>query len=350
MIRGGRIMDKSADAGFTIQSDDGVIRFQGRITSEAAEPLKDAYHNSGASPRVVLDFSGMEQIDVFGLNELIRLYLRAKKDSRELLVKNLSRYFQEVFRAARLDDIFPLSEGSAAQPEDKRDDSPWAEPVASLKISKVPQGSLNLNVEGLSVAGPVQGFGPLWEKTYQIRLSSVSISPREVIGILKERFPSFQPPQNRFFPSDAGIAPGEVVLINAKTPAGLISTGVWVLYADDDSFTFMTPQGHPESGWVSFSAFEEMGRTVVQVKGFARANDPLYELGFRVAGSRQQEKIWTHVLTSLALHLGVHAWVHLYKTCVGDKLQWDRSGNIRYNAQIRTMLYLIKTMILRTRQ
>ncbi|HQI80698.1 MAG TPA: DUF1990 family protein, partial [Deltaproteobacteria bacterium] len=144
--------------------------------------------------------------------------------------------------------------------------------------------------------------------------------------------------QNRFFPTSRGIAPGETVIINAHTPAGLISTGVWVVYADSGSFTFMTPQGHPESGWVSFTAYEADGVTVAQVRGFARANDPVYELGFRLVGSKEQERIWTHVLESLARHFGVPGWVRMAKACVGPGLQWDQALNVWYNAQIRTML------------
>jgi hypothetical protein len=156
--------------------------------------------------------------------------------------------------------------------------------------------------------------------------------------VFKAHFTDFQPPQNRFFPSRRGIAPGETVLINAHTPAGLICTGVWIVYADETAFTLMTPQGHPESGWVSFSAFEEYGGVVAQVAALARTNDPIFEIGFRVMGSREHERIWTHVLESLAGHFGVPGWVRMHKTCVGPSLQWDRIGNTWYNAQIRTVL------------
>ena len=33
-----------------------------------------------------------------------------------------------------------------------------------------------------------------------------------------------------------------------------LSTGVLVLYADDESFTLMTPQGHVFAGWITFSS------------------------------------------------------------------------------------------------
>ena len=42
-----------------------------------------------------------------------------------------------------------------------------------------------------------------------------------------------------------GIAPGEVAGLGMSMPGGLtLSTGVLVMYADEESFTLMTPQGH----------------------------------------------------------------------------------------------------------
>ena len=37
---------------------------------------------------------------------------------------------------------------------------------------------MNLNVEGRQVVGPLQGFGQMWQKTYTIRLSGASVSPK----------------------------------------------------------------------------------------------------------------------------------------------------------------------------
>jgi anti-anti-sigma regulatory factor len=332
---------------FEILAAKGSIALKGKITSFVAAPLMDAFVLSGAERTIVLDFSDMEHIDIFGINELIKLFLHAKARSGNIVARGLSPYFQNVFAATRISDAIPieLSGDTRVSSAAAKKDSPWAKPVASLKVPDKRQAVMNLNVEGRSVVGPVQGFGQLWEKIYRVRLTGISITPKDVIEVLKENFPSFQPPQNRFYPSDAGIVAGEVVVINATSPAGPISTGVWVVYCDDESFTFMTPQGHPESGWVSFTAFEDQGCTVAQVLGFARANDPLYELGFRIAGSKLQEKIWTHVLTSLAQYLGVSGLVDMKKTCVGHDLQWDQVPNIWYNAQIRTTFHFLKGLV-----
>ena len=223
-----------------------------------------------------------------------------------------------------------------------RDAANWAHRTEGLKVGALPPEAVNLNVDGRQVVGPLQGFGQLWQKTYRVRLEGCAATPEEAIAAWKAHFPEFQPASNRFFPSVAGVAPGEVVLINASLQGMPMQTGVLVLYADDVSFTLMTPQGHPESGWVTFSASDEGGCTVCQVQSMARANDPLYEVGFALGGSAAQEAIWRHVLTSLAAHHDVlEQPVQFEKQCVDGRLQWGQAGNVRHNAAIRSLLYAI---------
>jgi len=49
-----------------------------------------------------------------------------------------------------------------------------------LRVSEVPAGAVNLNVEGRRVVGALQGFGQLWQKTYSVRLAGVEVTPEEV--------------------------------------------------------------------------------------------------------------------------------------------------------------------------
>jgi hypothetical protein len=227
------------------------------------------------------------------------------------------------------------------QTDQPRDAANWARSGVGLKVAEVPAGAVNINVDGRRVVGPLQGFGQLWQKTYQVRLHREELTPAEVIRIWKENFPAFHPPQNRFYPSVAGVAPGEVVLINASMQGLPVGTGVMVLYADEESFTLMPPEGHPESGWITFSAHQEDDAIVAQVQSIARANDPIYELAFRLIAAKEQEKIWSHVLTSLAAHFGLPAQVELQKICVDPKLQWSQARNIWHNAGWRSMLYTL---------
>jgi hypothetical protein len=219
-----------------------------------------------------------------------------------------------------------------------RDSAYWAKPVDRLHVGQVPRGAMNINVEGRELTGPLRGFGQMWQKTYSIPLSGAACTPAEVIRVWKENFPSFWPKYNRFYASGSGIQPGDVALINTVAPGDnpVMSTGVMVIYADDESFTFMTPEGHPFSGWVTFSAFEVDETTTAQAQVLIRAADPLYEIGFRLGLLHKGED---KTLRSLAEYFHASAEVQQQVTLVDPKVQWSQAGNVWKNAGIRSMLY-----------
>ncbi len=110
------------------------------------------------------------------------------------------------------------------------------------------------NVAGRRLTGPVQGFGKMWQKTYRLDLGTQS-RPEDAIATWRSHFPEFWPRGNRFSGALAGISPGDVALLDLAIGGGVrLSTGVFVLYADEESFTLMTPQGHMFAGWITFSA------------------------------------------------------------------------------------------------
>lgn len=303
---------------------------------------------------LILDFTGVETLDNTALNILVRLHARASKNGQLLYATGLATQHADILKLAGLDRAFHIYAKAAAlfraagitgSREATGSASPyagcWSGPINKLSAPDMPKEATNVNVNNRRVQGPLQGFGQLWEKTYTVDLSDSKLTPAGIIDVLKENFPALQPPQNRFYPSPRGIKPGEVVLINASTPGGMVATGVLVLYASDDSFTFITPQGHPEAGWVTFRAFPDAGRTIVQIQGLARASDPVYEAAFRIAGSRLQQQIWMHVLESLARLCGSSARVEFRKECLDAGLQWTRCANVFLNAQILSILYTL---------
>ena len=229
----------------------------------------------------------------------------------------------------------------SSQPNIPRNASSWAQEVNSLEITRVPTGAINLNVEGRQVVGPLQGFGQLWQKTYRVRLPDLTQTPAEVMQHWKTNFIHYLLPNQRFFPALNGIQPGELVLINASMTGMPISTGVMVLYSDDESFTLITPQGHPESGWNTFSVSNEDECIVCQIQSLARANDPIYEIGFRLFGTSLQENIWRYMLNTLANSFQINGQVQTSSTCVDPQLQWSEAKNIWQNAAIRTVFYTI---------
>jgi hypothetical protein len=225
-----------------------------------------------------------------------------------------------------------------------RDAAAWARDIAVLRVTHMPEGVTSLNVEGRRVVGPVQGFGQLWQKTYRVRLSGAGVTPAEVIQIWKAKFNDFWPESNTFYAPLAGISPGAVALIRGALPGGAqLSTGVMVLYADDESFTLMTPEGHPFAGWVTFSAFERAGATFAQVQVLIRANDPLYELGLRLGGHRRENDLWKATLANLAAYFGVREGVDMAAVCLDPKVQWREIWNIWHNAGVRSLVYTLAT-------
>ena len=56
-------------------------------------------------------------------------------------------------------------------------------------------------------------------------------------------------------------------------------------------------------------------------------------------GSKVQESIWRHLLSSLARHFGVGPDVRVQKERVDGSMRWSAVGNVRQNAQIRSLLY-----------
>ncbi len=173
--------------------------------------------------------------------------------------------------------------------------------------------------------GPLQGFGKMWQKTYRVRLKGADVTPHEVIQTWKTHYKEFWPEGNVFYAPLAGISPGEVALISGSLPGGVkLSTGVMVLYSDDESFSLMTPQGHPFSGWITFSAHEAEGTPVAQVQVLMRANDPLYELGLRMGGHKMEDQMWQQTLTNLARHFGMNQPVETNVVCVDPEAAVER--------------------------
>jgi anti-anti-sigma regulatory factor len=345
-----------------------IIDLAGELTSSVQDGLLGASEqaSSDGARVLVLNFSQLVYKNSSGIKSLAALHARCKAAGQRLFAVGLSVGYRNIFEVAQLNQGITVyaSEADALQAAHDSLDTPgvplraptrrvtptqstvtnrptdaWAKPVERLNIAEIPAGARNLNVEGRRLFGPLQGFGQLWQKTYRIGLRNTNCTPQEVIATWKLSVPKLKPPKKRFYPGSLGIAPNALVLIDAETPGGPISTGVMVLYAGAESFTVMTPAGHPEAGWATFSSYVEEGCTFAQVQVMARAGDPLYELAFRLAGSKLQDGIWTHVLMALAAQLGTSGDVQMDKTLLDHKLQWDRAWNIWYNAQLRTLLY-----------
>ena len=215
-----------------------------------------------------------------------------------------------------------------------RDAGHWARYVETLEVTGAPGAPAAPNVEGRRPVSPLQGFGKMWQKTFKARLEGASASPAEVVETWRERFPEISGFGKGFRVPSGGLVPGAVALLGG----GL--TGVMVLYQDEESFTYMTPEGHPFSGWITFSAHrDEDGVTVAQAQLLIRANDPLWELMMPLWLDKAENKQWQGTLGNLAAHFGAN-WnaVETRVVCVDSKRQWRNYTNIRHNALVRSAL------------
>jgi hypothetical protein len=243
-----------------------------------------------------------------------------------------------------------MNNPSSETHQEKPPQANWAAPVKRLDVSTVPDGAVNINVRGRGITNPLTGFGQMWQKTYRIRLSGAQATPQEVIRVWKENFASFWPRGNYFYGSGRPIQPGDVAVLNLAGPGGLnapggsplISTGVLVIYADEESFSFLTPEGHMFAGLITFRVFEEESALVAQIQALVRGSDPLYEVMLRIGiGHKMEDDFWKETLRNLAAHFGVHTEPSLTRVCVDSRVQWSGVRNIWHNAGIRTTFYTL---------
>ncbi len=222
-----------------------------------------------------------------------------------------------------------------ARPEQPRDADHWARYVETLKVTGLRDGAGTRNVEGRRPMSPLQGFGKMWQKTYRVRLEGADASPADVVETWRENFPEISGFGRGFRVPSGGLVPGAVALLGGLS-------GVMVLYADEESFTYMTPEGHPFSGWITFSSHsDEDGTTVAQAQLLIRANDPIYELMMPLGMHKLEDMTWQRTVGRVAAHFGADGRVETRVTCVDPKRQWRRYKNVRHNALVLSVLHAV---------
>lgn len=231
----------------------------------------------------------------------------------------------------------------------KSSEQAWAKPTDRLQVdANMPRGAINLNVQGRQLTNPLQGFGQMWQKTYRIKLIAPRVpatgkaaEPRDIIEGWKANFARFWPRGNNFYAPLTEIQPGEVAVLNLKGPGGMpLSTGIRVIYADDEQFSFMTPQGHMFAGMITFSSEQENGDVYAQIQALIRASDPLYEAFFKLGIiGKMEDTFWSATLDNLASYFGASGKVELKTRLVDSRWNWSCAKNIWHNAAMRSGVY-----------
>jgi anti-anti-sigma regulatory factor len=337
----------------------GVILLDSILNAESEEFLNKSIEDTALKglKKVILDFRPVDHMNSLGASNLVKLTAIAGKKNIVLFAYGLSKRYRELFAMAKLDkeiNIIDSDTKSGLLSADeinslkklkvksgKQSDAGWAPYIERISITEKPKGAMLRNMDNRRLQPQISGFGKMWQKTFWLMIDKPELTPKDVITKLMQNFVVFQIPENFFYPTSKGLSPGALVFIDSKTPGGIVSTGIYVIYVDDTSFTYITPQGHPEAGWITFSAREQDGKIRLQIQGLVRASDPFYEIAYAIAGQAFQEKIWLNVLTQMAKHLAIDDNGQMVKYKPADYWQWGRVGNIWYNAQLRTLPYNI---------
>lgn len=217
------------------------------------------------------------------------------------------------------------------------DEGNWAAKVDRLHVDGGRQDKA-FNVEGRRVAGPQQGFGRLYDRTFAITLGDV-VTPEELVKDWRAHFGDFWPKSATFYGSITSIEAGDV----APLTAGGITTGVLVIYADDTSFSYMTPEGHMFAGMITFSARREQAGTVAEIRMLVRPADPFWVMVWPV-GRGMEGRFWKGTLTNLAASRGV--WgvaARETTTCVDQRILWGNWRNIVRNGVAATVFHSLGT-------
>jgi hypothetical protein len=212
----------------------------------------------------------------------------------------------------------------------------WAANVDRLHVPG-DRKDVGFNVEGRRVAGPQQGFGRLWDRTFTVALGD-AVTPEALVKDWRARFGDFWPKGNTFYGSITALEAGDVAPLTA---AGVITTGVLVIYADDTSFSFITPEGHQFCGMITFSARRDEPGTVAEIRMLIRTADPSWELLWPVI-KPMEARFWKGTLTNVAAAHGVHGVaVGEVTTRVDPRLIWRNWTNVFRNGAASTVLHVL---------
>jgi len=140
------------------------------------------------------------------------------------------------------------------------------------------------------------GVGPLFHRTYRVRIRNTSISPEKLLGAIRSDLNQVAPTEfARFFKvqGDSGtMAIGDEYVVRMPGPW---DGPVRVVAVTPSSFRFATLAGHLEAGQIEFRASEgdELG---FEIESWARAGDRLSDLLYQRL--RMAKEIQLHMWTS----------------------------------------------------
>lgn len=175
--------------------------------------------------------------------------------------------------------------------------------------------------------GGVRGVGVLLERDYWAVLQGCPLSPRDVAGLVAERFEELPPAELARFrregPSDRSLEVGDGLEVRIR---GYGDAFVRVVHKDENSLTIATLPRHPEAGRITFGAYRNArGDVVFHIRSRARSSDRFARAGFLLGGEGMQTNCWTDFIDRLGATVGEGCRGAIFtETHVADEEPEDR--------------------------
>jgi anti-sigma B factor antagonist len=91
-----------------------VVDIKGEVTAACEPVLMSAYEAAGATPKLVLNFAGLEYMNSGGIGMLVTLLVRANRQRQQLAAFGLSDHYREIFELTRLDEAITIYDSEEA--------------------------------------------------------------------------------------------------------------------------------------------------------------------------------------------------------------------------------------------
>jgi len=121
----------------------------------------------------------------------------------------------------------------------------WARATDRFPCPGFADRFMDLNVEGRLPRGVLEWFWSLWQKSYELRIHDLDVSPQELVVEFKGNFSRLEALFNRFCAGPAGLEPGAVCGDPLLIPRRTHGHGSDRTVCRPLSFSLTTSEGRP---------------------------------------------------------------------------------------------------------
>jgi hypothetical protein len=159
--------------------------------------------------------------------------------------------------------------------------------------------------ESKKIQTAAAGHGPLWQRDYWVEIAQSTLSPEEVVLMLRREFPTFSPDEAaKFTRLDGKSTPLEAGDEMEVEIRGAGTSEVRVVGVTPRSLTMRTIEGHLEAGRISFGAYYDKDKTVIRVRSKARSGSRRRHVAYILMGHVMQKKVWQVFIARVAARCG----------------------------------------------